>query len=192
MKAAGDCTECALQTTFSSAHAFFGMQAAFGLSESGPAAGARIFADLNWTSAMRAANAGVVTIMQRVVRHVVLMHVVPHHLRAPIGDGIDLVETEFIVPFHLAGASPVRRLIATDRCDPSSQAGKSSTQRFNFSESAALVRIAIPQCGPVGKFLLLGCQSGADVLDLDPVPFLDAAYQVIRFSKQEIGVDREN
>ena len=36
------------------------------------------------------------------------------------------------------------------------------------------------------------CQSGADVLDLDPVPFLDAAYQVIRFSKQEIGVDREN
>ena len=56
------------------------MQAALGLGESWPTAGAWIFSRANGARAMRAADAGIVLIVQRVVGDIVVVDIAPHLL----------------------------------------------------------------------------------------------------------------
>src|SRR5215469_6926500 len=120
------------------------MQSAFGFSSPGPTTGTRVFARANGTSAMSAANARVVEIMQRVVRNTVLVNVVPNVLIRPVSNRIDFDEPELPIPFNLFRGSPEYSLIATDRRDPGSQFCELLFQRLNLAQSAALIWIGAP------------------------------------------------
>ena len=67
-----------------------GMQSALGFVESGPASCSRIFPGLHTSRAMRAADAGISAIMQRIVGQIVVMNIVPDFFRGPIDERIDL------------------------------------------------------------------------------------------------------
>src|SRR5438477_9036217 len=90
------------------------VQAAFGLAKARPAAGARVLTGLHGASAMGAADAGVVLIMQWIVGHVVLDHIAPNHLSRPVGERTDLDQIEFVVPIYFAYTLAFQRLIAAD------------------------------------------------------------------------------
>src|SRR5947209_2348722 len=62
-----------------------------------PAAGACVFPRLGGPGTRGAANAGVALVVQRVIRNVVGVDVVPHLLIHPVGEGIDLEQPPMIV-----------------------------------------------------------------------------------------------
>ena len=68
--------------------------------------------------AMRATDAGVVPVVQRVIGNIAFTNVSPYILRTPIHDGIDLYQAKFCVPLDLARAGTKRRLIAANAGDP--------------------------------------------------------------------------
>jgi len=102
---------------------------------------------------MRAADAGVISVVQRIVGNLILLDVVPNHRRAPIGDGVDFVESKFCVPLDLARRGAVGRLIAANGCGPRAEPGELAAKRLDLSKIAALVRIAGPECRTMSEFL---------------------------------------
>src|SRR5271165_5297778 len=80
------------------------VQAALGLGESRPASRARIFSRPDGARAMRAADAGIVLVVQWVVGYVVIVDVAPHLLRSPVDHGINLHEAVLCIPFNSARA----------------------------------------------------------------------------------------
>src|SRR6201984_502817 len=99
------------------------VQSAFRLLEPGPASGAGIFAGTNRARAVRAADAGEVLIVQRVVGHIVLVQIVPNVFGGPICDWVNFYKLKFLVPLNFVGAGAGRGLIAPDRRNPCAQAG---------------------------------------------------------------------
>ena len=85
---------------------FDDVQTALSLSSAGPAPRPRIFAGLDCSRAMSAADAGIILIMERVVRHVVFEEITPHLLRSPVGNRIQLHQSEFLVPLDFASVHP--------------------------------------------------------------------------------------
>src|SRR5512132_1939474 len=77
----------------------FGMQAAFGLREAGPATGAGIFSRLDGTGAVRASESRVPLIVQRIVRNVMQLDIGPDVLGRPTCQRIELDQFELRVPF---------------------------------------------------------------------------------------------
>jgi hypothetical protein len=105
---------------------------------------------------MRASNTGIASIMQSVVGKVVVMDVAPHFPRGPIGKWVDLDQMKFRVPLDLECACSGRGLLATDAGNPCSQIRQLLAEWFNLSEIAASVRIAAPERGTIGTFLIFG------------------------------------
>src|SRR5215472_10581497 len=97
------------------------MKAAFGLLCAGPPSGAGIFTRAHGPCAMRAADTGVIEVMQRIVWNVVGVDVIPDILRSPIGDWVDLDEPEFAIPFDLFCGCTERGLIAANGSNPGTQ-----------------------------------------------------------------------
>src|SRR5580692_242875 len=75
------------------------VESALSFGKARPTASSRIFSGTNGARAMRAADAGIVLIVQFVVRHVVIVDVTPYLLRRPVGNRIDLDQIEFRIPF---------------------------------------------------------------------------------------------
>ncbi len=75
------------------------VQTAFGLGESRPTPGPRIFSRLNGARAMGAADARIILIVQFVVGHLVIVDIAPYLLRRPIDHRIDLHQTKLGIPF---------------------------------------------------------------------------------------------
>src|SRR5580693_2706999 len=94
------------------------VQSALGLVESRPAAGSRIFPRLHAPRAMRAANAGIAAVMQRIVGKIVVMNVLPDFSGGPIGERIDLDQMKLSIPLYLGCAGSSRGLVTTDACCP--------------------------------------------------------------------------
>src|ERR1035441_5241167 len=80
------------------------MQPAFSLAQPGPAPCPGIFARLDGARAVRATDARIIPIMERVVRHAVLVEVAPNLLRSPVGNRIHLHQSEFRVPVDFASS----------------------------------------------------------------------------------------
>ena len=100
------------------------MQTALGLLEAHPTARSRVFAYLDRLRAMRAPDAGIIAVVQRVVGKVMSADVLPNFFRSPIGQRIDLHHTKLHVPPELAGTGALRRLIAADGGEPGAQLGQ--------------------------------------------------------------------
>src|SRR6516225_1487625 len=86
-----------------------------------------------------AADRGIAPIVKRVVRNVMLGNERPHVFGAPIQEGIDFHESEFLVPLHDACYRPVDALTAPDRTYPGVIAGDRSAPGQNLAVPAALI-----------------------------------------------------
>src|SRR5581483_10499340 len=121
------------------------MQAALGLGEIPPSPGARIFPRLDRRRAMRTADAGIVLIMEPVVRHFVYLDISPHVLGRPFRQRVDLDELEFTVPFDQPGVRSGRRLVTSDPRNPGVEPFQNPRQRLDLPQFAAAVRLARPE-----------------------------------------------
>ena len=81
------------------------MQPALVFREPGPAPRASIFPGPDRTRAMRATNARVIAVVQRIVRNLVLADVRPHHFRCPIGNRVNLDPLKLGVPLYFSAAA---------------------------------------------------------------------------------------
>src|SRR5438093_6241064 len=91
-----------------------GMQAALGLREAGPATGAGILSRLDGAGAVRASEARVPLIVQRVVGNVMPLDIGPHILGRPTRQGIELDQFKLRVPFDNFRSRATGRLFATN------------------------------------------------------------------------------
>src|SRR5262245_60914458 len=62
-----------------------------------PSSGTMVLPGLHGAGAGRTADAGVTTIIERVVRHIVRTDVVPHLVLSPIGQGVDLDDATMVM-----------------------------------------------------------------------------------------------
>src|SRR5580692_3085229 len=91
-----------------------------------PAAGADVFAWRDRAGAGGAADAGIALRMERVHRHVVLAHIVPHIFFGPIGQRVELLEAMSGIPFLCRDLAAPRRLAAAQARHPGFLAGESA------------------------------------------------------------------
>lgn len=94
------------------------VQSALRFVEPGPPSRARVFSGLHAPSAVRAPNAGIPAIVQRIVRKIVVMDIAPDFRVRPVGERVDLDQVKLRVPRDLESAGPGRSLVATDAGDP--------------------------------------------------------------------------
>src|SRR5450755_1526683 len=87
------------------------MQTALRLLKTRPPASPGIFARFYGPRAMGAANAGVVAVVQRIIRNVVLVNVTPNHWGRPISQRIDFYQLKLDVPLNLSGIGADRSLV---------------------------------------------------------------------------------
>ena len=135
-----------------------GVQSTLGLPEVCPTAGARIFARVDCAGAMRASQAGIIAVMQRVVRNVVLADVLPYCFGCPVGERVYFHQLEFRIPLNFLSVCAVRRLISANGGNPGFELGQLAAQGFDLPKIAALIRIPLPECGSVKSFLAFGCE----------------------------------
>src|SRR3954465_2910928 len=86
------------------------MDAALGAASSGPAAGTLARAINRDCGAGHASNRGIAPIVKRVVWDVVVLDVAPDLLFVPVGEGVQLPETEPLIPAELRRARPGARV----------------------------------------------------------------------------------
>src|ERR1022692_2294077 len=104
------------------------------------------------------------------------VEVAPNLLRTPVGDGIHLHQSEFLVPLDFAGVPPKRGLVAANTRDPRSQFTQLAAERLNLPQVAALVRIAGPKCRTVNPLLLLWRMQRKNSLNFDFIFLLDSVH----------------
>jgi len=109
------------------------MQPALGFCESGPPACPSIFAGVNSAGALHASDAGIILIVELIVRNVVFDQITPHLFRRPVSNRINLYQPKFFVPFNLAGTSAERSLIAANARNPGAKFAQLAAQGLNFS-----------------------------------------------------------
>ena len=95
------------------------VQPTFRLAEVFPASRARVFARSDRRRAMGAADAGIIAIVQGIVRYIMQPNIRPDIVRAPSCQRIEFKQSEFLVPFHESGVSAGRALVATNAGHPS-------------------------------------------------------------------------
>src|SRR6185369_6974460 len=109
-----------------------------------PAPRARILPGHDRLCAMGAADARVVLVMQRVVRHFIDLDVRPYIGPRPTDKRIDLHELEGVVPLDRLGIRPGRRLLPPNARNPGIVAVEDAPERLDFPQLAASVRAAGP------------------------------------------------
>src|SRR5262249_49108127 len=122
-----------------------GVQAAFGLAEAGPAAGAGVFADGYPAGAGGAADGLVAVVGERVDQHAVLGDVGVHLVLGPGGQGVDLDHAAAGVPLDHADVAAVGGLVPADAGGPGVVRGERAGQRFDLAQRAAAVRVPVVQ-----------------------------------------------
>src|SRR5882757_270335 len=103
-----------------------------------PASGAQVLALLRRPGARRAADRGVALVVERVVRKLVLLHVVPHVFLRPLGERVELHDRPVVVvDLDLADVAARRPLVAAQAGDPRVEAGEVLLQRQDLAHLAA-------------------------------------------------------
>src|SRR5580704_11106166 len=97
------------------------VQSALGFLEPGPASRSRVFAGLDASGAVRAADTRIPAIVQRIIGESVFVDVAPDLLRGPIGERVDLDQMKLRIPRHLERARSFGGLITTDTGYPGPQ-----------------------------------------------------------------------
>src|SRR3989442_34996 len=162
-----------------------------------PAAGAVGLAGPNCARAGCAADRRVALVVERVVRHVVLAHVVPDLVLRPFGKGVQLHDRAVVViDLDLADVRARRPLVAAQPRDPRVESGEMFRQRSNLAdvaaEEAVLHRLAKqvealsldhPTHVRVLRFEELEIEAGIAVAQL--------RHELVRLGGRPAGVDRE-
>src|SRR5439155_4111044 len=103
-----------------------------------PPSGAVGLAGTNRTGARRAADRRIALVVQRVVGHVVLAHVVPNLVLRPLGERVELHDRAVVVvDLDLADVRPGRPLITAKARDPGVEGGEVPGQRADLADVAA-------------------------------------------------------
>src|SRR6266498_3134194 len=103
-----------------------------------PAAGAVGLAGTNRARARCAADRCVALVVERVVGHVVLAHVVPDLVLRPLGEWVQLHDRAVVViDLDLADVRARRPLVAPKPSDPGVERGEMLGQRSNLADVAA-------------------------------------------------------
>src|SRR2546426_5376853 len=103
-----------------------------------PAPGAVGLAGTNCARAGCAADRRVALVVERVVRHVVLAHVVPDLVLRPLGEWVQLHDRAVVViDLDLADIRARRPLVAAKPRDPGVESGEMLRQRSDFANVAA-------------------------------------------------------
>src|SRR5882724_6848373 len=103
-----------------------------------PAPGTIGLAGANRPRARCAADRRIALVVQRVVRHLVLAHVVPDLVLRPLGERVELHDRAVVVvDLDLADVRPRRPLVAAKSCDPGIESGEVPGQRPNLADIAA-------------------------------------------------------
>src|SRR5215213_1500767 len=147
-------------------------------------------ASLRRERAVRAADRLVAAIVQRVVRHVVLVDVGPHLRLAPVGERIRLPQAVPLVEGELRREAARVRLRAAQPGDPAVHVLERARQRRDLADAAAGVRVRLPQLRPEA-LLLLGEREPAVDVDLEVVALLERTLGLVRLVEQQVGVERE-
>ena len=104
-----------------------------------PSASSDVFAWLDGTGARLATDTGVALVLEFVVRHVVLLHVLLHVFLAPVDERIHLDEVVDVVPFHHLHILAGDALLLAQSANPDVQAQHGSLQRLQLAHLAAAV-----------------------------------------------------
>src|SRR4051794_26172744 len=103
-----------------------------------PAARAGGFARRDRSRAGRAADRRVPAVVERVVRHLALAHVVPHLVLRPLGERVQLHDRAVVVvELDLADVRPACPLVAPKAGDPGVEAREVPRQRPHLADLAA-------------------------------------------------------
>src|SRR3981081_4332192 len=156
------------------------VQTALSFCSARPAPSPGIFAGLYGPRAMRATDAWIVLIMERVVRDVMFVEIAPNLFRSPIRDRIHLHQPEFSVPLDFSGILTNRSLVAANTRDPRTQLTKFAAERLNLAQIAALVGILRPEVLSVNACLRHRREQRKHSLNLYSIFLLDPVHQVVR------------
>src|SRR3569833_920571 len=160
-----------------------------------PAARTAAFAWLNRAGARLAADAGILTIVQRIVRQLAGADVLPDLLFGPIQDGADLVEAVVGIPFHRLCLRVGGGLLMAQARNPRPVARDSALERLYLADAAARLPCFEAVVAPIDA---LGGDEGFERLRIGVhhakialVAALDAAQELISLFREPAGVDRE-
>jgi len=88
------------------------MKATFRFVPTPPPASARVLSWLDGAGAGCAADTGIALIVKRVVRNIMLAHIVLNILESPLHERVDLDQTELVIVLEQLGVGPLRSLIS--------------------------------------------------------------------------------
>ena len=174
-----------------------GMDAAFAFVEAGPAAGAFVFAVGSGAGAGLAADGAVAECGESVHGEVVFFDVVLDFVASPGGHGVELHDVKVaedieVVEFHDFSFFARVVLLAADSGDPDIECGEFFLQGNDFAKGTAEVGLGFPKLGAEVGGLLFDGLFRDERLDGDGEAFLDGSFQLMRFRKEEAGVDGED
>ncbi len=140
---------------------------------------------------MRAADAGIIAIVEGIVRHFMDSNVGPDILGAPLRQRIEFHQRKFVIPFDQTGVRPVRPLIASDARDPGRIATEDLCQWLHLAHIATLIGVTQPKGVSILRGLPVWGQQGLDLDDLrgqqsillnNPIPYL------IGFGEEKVSI----
>src|ERR687886_1779422 len=162
-----------------------------------PAARPAVLPRRNRARAGGAANALVPPIIERVIWHVVLPHVLPDLLFRPVGQGIDFDDAAVVViQLDLADVGAGGPLVAPQPGDPGIQAAQHADERAHLADVAARQpqrHRAVEQVRAVAPHHRFHFPAVGEVhLNLDPVALPDTVDEVVALLRQAAGVHGEH
>ena len=104
-----------------------------------PAPGTHILTRLNGACTGFATDTGVASIMQLVIRDMMLLDIVPDLLLRPRDERIDLDELVYLVPLHDLHVLAGDTLLTSQATDPGIEALEGTVERFELANLAATV-----------------------------------------------------
>src|SRR6266508_802242 len=120
------------------------MNATFCLDVPSPATRTRVLSGFHCFCAGPTTNAWVPVIMQRIVRKIVCMYMLPHLITRPGGKRIELDHLVGIIPFDKPGVRAESCLVTADARDPGIVVGKKLPLRNHLADLAAGIGITLP------------------------------------------------
>jgi hypothetical protein len=168
------------------------VQPALGLAEILPPARTRIVARKDRRGTVGAADAGVIAVVEPVIRALRGAGGTSRPAHWSSGpEGLNFDQLELFIPLDQSGVGSRGSLIPPNSCNPGRVFAKNTSERFDFPELAALVRLAGPQLVAILAGLLFRRQQGFHLDDLrwlQPVPRDNPITHVEGFGKQKIRI----
>lgn len=161
-----------------------------------PAARAEVLAGLDGTGAGSAADADEASVVERVVRDVVLPNEVAHLIECPVEERVKFEELVGLVPFEWGHVLAVGRLFSADASDPELLTLQGASEGFHLADVATLLAVFDRIVESVGAFFgqkLFECSGlwsvGVDGLS---VAFEGARPSGVGFGEIAPSIERED